>query len=73
MPIADVAPLAQLPAEIHLAPAVLRAEVDEAAVGILDLDAKLGDVLEDGMDLLRHRVGRAPPVRDRAPLQLLEV
>src|SRR5688572_21770467 len=72
VPVADVAPLAQLPAEIHLAATVLRAEVDESAVRILHLDAELRDVLEDGVDLPRDRVGGAAPVRDRTPLQLLE-
>src|SRR5688572_7283238 len=70
MPVADVAPLTQLPAEVNLAAAVLRAEVDEAAVGILHLDAELGDVLEDGVDLLRDRVGGTSSVRDSAALQL---
>src|SRR5687767_8432583 len=47
VPVADVAPLAQLPAEIHLAPAVPGTEVDEAAIGILHLDSEFRDVLED--------------------------
>src|SRR6266542_6647132 len=72
MPVADVAPLAQLPAEVHLAAAELRAEVDEPTVGILHLDAKLGDVLKERVHLLRDGVGRTTPVRGDAPLQILE-
>src|SRR2546425_12133598 len=52
VPVADVAPLAQLPAEVDLAAAELRAEVDEATVRILHLYTELGDVLEKRVDLL---------------------
>src|SRR6185503_2086808 len=72
MPVADVTPLAQLPAEIHLAPAELCAEVDEPPVRILHLDAELGDVLEQRVHLLRDGVRWAPPIRGNAPLQILE-
>src|SRR5439155_21221771 len=42
VPVADVAPLAQLPAQVDLAAPELRAESDQAAGGILHLDAKPG-------------------------------
>src|SRR5258705_10019334 len=72
VPEGDVVALADLPAEIDLAPAQLRPEVDEPAVGILHLDTELGDLAQQRLDLACDRVGRPAAIRRDAPLQIFE-
>src|SRR5258706_11422288 len=72
VPEGNVVALADLPAEIDLAPAQHGAEVDEPAVGILHLDAELGDLAQERLDLAGDRIGRAAAIRRDAPLQIFE-
>jgi uncharacterized protein with GYD domain len=72
VPERDPIAFAQLPAQVDLAAAALRAEIDEADVRILYLDTELGDVAEERLDLARDGIGRPAPIRGHAPLEVFE-
>lgn len=72
VPERDVLALPKLPAQVDLATAELRPEVDEPAAWILHLDAEVGHLAQQHLDLTHERLARTPPVADHAPLEVLE-
>ena len=72
MPVADALAFAEHPAEVDLAPAAERTEVDESFVGVLDLRTETCDLDEERVELLRDRIRRATVVRLLAPLQVFQ-
>ena len=72
VPEGDAVALAELPAQVDLAAAARRAEVNETLARILHFDAELGHFAQQRLDLSRDRVGRATLVRSDATLQILE-
>jgi uncharacterized protein with GYD domain len=72
VPVADAITFAELPAEKHLTPTAHGREVDEALLGVLDVDPEVGDLEKKGVDLFRHRVCGASVVRGLTPLEVFE-
>src|SRR5437867_4257809 len=72
VPERDAVAVVQLPAEIDLATSHLRAEVDEPTLRVLHLNAELGDLAQQSLDLARHRIGRSAAVRSDPALEVFE-
>lgn len=72
MPERDPIAVVELPAQIDIAAAHPRAKVDEAAVGILHLDAELGHLAQKRLDLACNGIRRPPSIRGDTTLQVLE-
>jgi uncharacterized protein with GYD domain len=72
MPVADAIAFAELPAEQDLVSAAHRREVDEPLVGIFDVDAEVGDLEKERVDLLRDRIRGTPVVRGLSPLEVFK-
>src|SRR2546421_6740275 len=72
VPVADALALAELPAEQYLATTPYSGKVDESLVRILHVDAEVGDLEEERVDLLGDRIRRTPVVRRLAALKVFE-
>jgi uncharacterized protein with GYD domain len=72
VPVADAVAFAELPAEQDLAATTLCGKVDEPLIRILDVDAQMGDLEKQRVDLLRDGVGRTPIVGSLAALEVVE-
>jgi uncharacterized protein with GYD domain len=72
VPVADAVAFTELPAQEYLAAAAHRREVNESLIGILHVDAKVRDLEEERVDLLRYGVGGTPIVRRLAALKVFQ-